>query len=221
MNTAWSHAIANQLLSRYGVLTRESVAQENLPGGFSAVYDVLKAFEESGRVRRGYFVAGLGATQFALPAAVDLLRSLRSNAQPEKPEMVAIAATDPANPYGSVLRWPSAAQDLGDVGEGGAALAATDTSGQVAAEAPARTLTRSVGATVVLRNGELVAYLRRNNPNIQVFLPAEEHFLARFLQDAGFQVAPLGFNVRRMLLPAFAQESASGSPSGSKSTEVQ
>jgi ATP-dependent helicase Lhr and Lhr-like helicase len=266
MNTAWSHAIANQLLSRYGVLTRESVAQENLPGGFSAVYDVLKVFEESGRVRRGYFVAGLGATQFALPAAVDLLRSLRSNAQPEKPEMVAIAATDPANPYGSVLRWPSAAQNPGDGTEDVAALATTDNSGQVAVEAPARALTRSVGATVVLRNGELVAYLRRNNPNIQVFLPAEEpersqaardlsqflvhmaqeemrrreadhrsgllisriggtpvgtHFLARFLQDAGFQVAPLGFNVRRMLLPAFAQESASASVSESQRTEVQ
>ncbi len=75
--TEWSHAFANQLLNRYGVLTRESAASENLPGGFSAIYDVLKALEESGRIRRGYFVAGLGATQFALPAAVDLLRSLR------------------------------------------------------------------------------------------------------------------------------------------------
>ena len=71
--TNWSHAFALQLLNRYGIVTRESAAQENLPGGFSAVYDVLKALEESGRIRRGYFVDGLGATQFALPAAVDLL----------------------------------------------------------------------------------------------------------------------------------------------------
>ena len=84
--------MANQLLARYGVLTRESVAQENLPGGFSAVYDVLKAMEESGRVRRGYFVAGLGATQFALPAAVDLLRQLRTAPPEEKPEFVQLAA---------------------------------------------------------------------------------------------------------------------------------
>ncbi len=106
--TEWSHAFANQLLNRYGVLTRESAASENLPGGFSAIYDVLKALEESGRIRRGYFVAGLGATQFALPAAVDLLRSLRNGPPLEKPEMVTLAATDPANLYGSVLRWPAA-----------------------------------------------------------------------------------------------------------------
>ena len=212
--TEWSHALALQLLNRYGILTREMVAAENLPGGFSAVYDVLKALEESGRVRRGYFAAGLGAAQFALPAAVDLLRSLRND--PEKPEMLALAATDPANVYGSVLRWPQVAET---------------------------SLTRSVGASVILRNGELVAYLRRNNPGVQVFLPAEEpdrsyaardlaaflaqmaqeglrketdhraglliatingqsvheHWLARFLIDAGFAPAPNGFNMRRVV----------------------
>ena len=82
------------------MLLRESVAAENVPGGFSAVYDVLKALEESGRIRRGYFVGGLGATQFALPAAVDLLRQLRTEPPAEKPEFVQLAATDPANPYG-------------------------------------------------------------------------------------------------------------------------
>ena len=75
---AWSHAMAQQLLARYGVVFRETAHAENLPGGFSAIYDVLKALEESGRVRRGYFAADLGATQFAMPAAVDLLRSLRA-----------------------------------------------------------------------------------------------------------------------------------------------
>ncbi|HEY0757719.1 MAG TPA: DEAD/DEAH box helicase [Acidisarcina sp.] len=231
--TAWAHAIAMQLLNRHGILTRETVAQENLPGGFSAVYDVLKALEESGRIRRGYFVAGLGAAQFALPAAVDLLRSLRSRPQPERPEMVAIAATDPANPYGSILRWPEASE-----------LLSTD-------DAAPRSLTRSVGPTVILRNGELVAYLRRSNPNVQVFLPADEpdrsncardlatflaanghedmrrrehdhrggmlistingdpahaHPMARALQDAGFLVAPLGFSLRRVLQPVASPE---------------
>ena len=75
--TAWSHAMAQQLLTRYGVVFRETAHAEGLPGGFSAVYDVLKAMEESGKVRRGYFAADLGATQFAMPAAVDLLRTLR------------------------------------------------------------------------------------------------------------------------------------------------
>ncbi len=130
--TEWSHAIAQQLLTRYGVVFRETAHAENLPGGFSAVYDVLKALEERGRVRRGYFAADLGATQFAMPAAVDLLRSLRITQQ-EQSEVVMLAATDPANPYGALLRWPAAPEE-------GSSLA------------------RSVGARVVLVDGALTAY---------------------------------------------------------------
>src|SRR5438270_160031 len=73
-------------------------------GAFGAVYDVLKALEDAGRVRRGYFVGAVGATQFAVPAALDLLRSLRET--PEDAEVVTMAATDPANPYGTTLQWP-------------------------------------------------------------------------------------------------------------------
>ena len=230
--TERSHALAQQLLNRYGILLRESVAAENIPGGFSAVYDVLKALEESGRIRRGYFVAGLGATQFALPAAVDLLRQLRSPRPPdaEKPEFVQLAATDPANPYGSVLRWP----DL--------PVAEEDS------ESAPRVLTRAAYAEVILRNGQLVAWVRRNNPNLLVFLPADEpersqvaaglaHFLsergqqrmhadrhqgvlittingqpvaahpmARFLLDAGFHPGPLGLHLRRIPLPLMQRD---------------
>jgi len=224
--TEWSHAIAQQLLTRYGVVFRETAHAENLPGGFSAVYDVLKALEESGRVRRGYFAADLGATQFAMPAAVDLLRSLRITQQ-EQSEVVMLAATDLANPYGALLRWPTAPEE-------------------------GSTLTRSVGARVILVDGALAAYIRRGNPNLQILLPEEEpqrsqtaralaeflvqhvqrgdnpegrgrtsmlitqvngvsvaeHPFARFLLDAGFQAAPLGFNVRRNLpsLPGRAAE---------------
>ena len=217
--TAWSHAIAQQLLNRYGVVFRETAHAENLPGGFSAIYDVLKAMEESGKIRRGYFAADLGATQFAMPAAVDLLRSLReggrSQVDPDRLEMAQLAATDPANPYGALLRWPAAAD-------------------------AASSLTRSVGARVILANGALIAYIRRGNPNIQVFLPEEEpqrsnlaralsvffvehvharmeeadqhggmlistingiavaeYWMARFLLDAGFSPGAVGFNVRR------------------------
>jgi ATP-dependent Lhr-like helicase len=222
--TERSHALALQLLNRYGVLLREHVAAENVPGGFSAVYDVLKALENSGRIRRGYFVGGLGATQFALPAAVDLLRQLRTAPAEEKPEFVQLAATDPANPYGSVLRWP----DLPVMDED--------------SESAPRILTRAVYAEVILRNGQLVAWLKHGNPNVLVFLPAEEpersqtaaglaHFLcrrgqermrvnqhegvlittingqpvaahpmARFLMDAGFHAGPLGMHLRRILL---------------------
>ena len=228
--TEASHALALQLLSRYGVLMRESVAAENVPGGFSAVYDVLKALEESGRIRRGYFVAGLGATQFALPAAVDLLRQLRTAPPDEKPEFVQMAASDPANPYGSVLRWPELP------------VAEED------AESAPRVLTRASYAEVILRNGQLVAWLRRANPNLLVFLPAEEpersqtaaglaHFLcargqqrmrgnnhegvlvttingqpvaahpmARFLMDAGFHPGPLGMHLRRIPLAIGTRE---------------
>jgi ATP-dependent Lhr-like helicase len=216
--TAWSHALAQQLLTRYGVVFRETAHAENLPGGFSAVYDVLKALEESGRVRRGYFAADLGATQFAMPAAVDLLRSLRVANEEDAAEVVMVAATDPANPYGALLRWPSAPEE-------------------------GSSLTRSVGARVVLVDGGLTAYLRRGNPNMQVMLPEEEPMrsraaralaeflvaqvqreenpegrgrnsmlitqvngvnvaespLARYLLDAGFQAGAMGFNVRRNL----------------------
>ncbi len=89
-------------------ITRETVASEAVAGGFTAVYQVLRAMEEAGRIRRGYFVAGLGAAQFALPAALDLLRSLRD--LPEAPRTVVLAATDPANPYGSILPWPRRAR---------------------------------------------------------------------------------------------------------------
>ncbi len=226
--TEWSHAIAHQLLQRYGVVFRETAHAENLPGGFSAIYDVMKALEESGKIRRGYFAAELGATQFALPSALDLLRSLRSKRPDTDPEMLVLAATDPANPYGALLRWPQPAENTGP-------------------------LTRTVGSRVVLADGALAAYIRRGNPSLQVFLPGEdpqrtqitralaryfvvmaqssanrlnedpgdahnsgrigmliqtvngipvaEHPMARALLDAGFQAAPMGFNLRRNLPP--------------------
>ncbi len=167
--TEASHALALQLLSRYGVLLRESVAAENIPGGFSAIYGVLKALEESGRIRRGYFVAGLGATQFALPSAVDLLRQLRAEPPAEKPEFVQIAAADPANPYGSALPWP----DLPII-DGDPAVVPADRSWSAVRESTPRVLSRAAYAEVILRNGRLVGWLRRNNPNVLVLLPVEE-----------------------------------------------
>ena len=108
-------AVALQLLERHGVLTREAVNAEGVPGGFSALYGVLKVLEERGQVRRGYFVAGLGAAQFALAGAVDRLRSERDAPDPfdplldpaDRPDPVVLAATDPAQPYGAALAWPA------------------------------------------------------------------------------------------------------------------
>ena len=117
--TEITHARAMQLLERYGVLTREAALGEGAQGGFAGVYPVLKALEERGAVRRGYFVAGLGAAQFAVPGAVDRLRSARDpratdalagkdgRGGADTPDVVVLAATDPAQPYGASLPWPA------------------------------------------------------------------------------------------------------------------
>lgn len=78
--TVRAHALARALLDRHGVVTRGAVAAEGVEGGFSAVYRVLSAFEETGQARRGYVVEGLGAAQFAMDGAVDRLRAV-SNAR--------------------------------------------------------------------------------------------------------------------------------------------
>jgi ATP-dependent Lhr-like helicase len=147
--TAWATALVQQLLARHGVLTREAVMSESIPGGFGVCYPVLKAMEEAGRVRRGYFISGLGAAQFALPGALDLLRSLKDVS--DQPEVVVMAATDPANPYGAALRWST-----------------------VAAEDGRRGPTRSVGATVILVDGSLAAYLARGDRQLLTWLPDSE-----------------------------------------------
>jgi ATP-dependent helicase Lhr and Lhr-like helicase len=204
-------ALAQQLLARYGVLTREVAAAENIAGGFSAVYDVLKALEDAGRIRRGYFASDVGATQFALPAALDLLRSLRE--LPDEPEVVVLAATDPANPYGTILRWPESSRGL---------------PGQSAPQGRAKAgPTRSAGSLVVIVNGTLAAYVSRGARQLLAFLPedeparstmaravsttlarigllvheinglpAEAHPLAAFLVEAGFSPSAMGFQIR-------------------------
>ncbi len=99
-------ALGELLLERYGVLTREQVLAEGVAGGFSAIYSELTQLETLGIARRGYFVEGLGGAQFALPGAVERLRS-----QPERDERpVVLSAVDPAQPYGAVLPWPDVAQ---------------------------------------------------------------------------------------------------------------
>ncbi|MCB1744041.1 MAG: DEAD/DEAH box helicase, partial [Gammaproteobacteria bacterium] len=101
-------ARARMLLDRYGIVSRDAAASESLPGGFGAVYPVLKQMEESGRVRRGHFIDGLAGAQFAQPGAVDRLRAARGeDDEPWRDEhLLLIPAIDPANPFGSLLPWP-------------------------------------------------------------------------------------------------------------------
>jgi ATP-dependent Lhr-like helicase len=154
--TEKSAALARVLLDRYGVLTREATHAEGIAGGFSAVYDVLKAMEDSARIRRGYFVAERGATQFALPGADDRLRSMRSG--DEVPRVLVLAATDPANPYGATLPWPAREARV---------------QGADASEEKRRPQ-RAAGARVILCDGALVGWLGRGMETLLTFLPAEE-----------------------------------------------
>jgi ATP-dependent helicase Lhr and Lhr-like helicase len=144
-----ARALAAALLERHGVLTREAVRGEGHPGGFASVYPVLRALEEAGRVRRGYFVAGLGGAQFALPGAVDRLRTRPS--QGGKPAALVLAATDPANVYGVALPWP------------------------VAGSVPERrgSPRRVAGAYVVLLDGVASLYLERGGRGLVTLRPLD------------------------------------------------
>ncbi len=207
--TEWTAAVAQQMLVRNGIVMRETGVAENVRGGYASVYPALKTMEESGWIRRGMFVAAMGAAQFATPAAVDMLRSLRHPSG--RPEAVHLAAADPANPYGALLPWIDGGAD--------------------------HSMARAAGASVVLVNGRLTAFLRRGNPALRALLPddepergqaaralaqklaevallrqarrgglliatindvaAEKHELARYLEEAGFVPSAAGFHMRR------------------------
>jgi len=210
-------ALARTLLDRHGILGREAVHAEELPGGWSSIYDVLKAMEDAGRIRRGYFVAGLGGAQFAIPGADDRLRALRDDwsvrgVSPGAP--IILAATDPANPYGAALAWP-------------------DREGTSRPQ-------RAVGAYVVLHDGALLAWISRGEQSLLTFLssdepafsqgsralagalaalaergarktvllaevdgvPVDRSPLAPFLREAGFQAGARGFLKKKPLIPA-------------------
>jgi ATP-dependent helicase Lhr and Lhr-like helicase len=203
--TVRAHALATTLLDRHGVLTRGAVAAERVPGGFAAVYPVLRAMEESGQCRRGYFVEGLGAAQFALPGAVDRMRAVLKDMSSER--AVVLPAADPAQPYGAALTWP---ERPGEVPGG---------------HRPGR----KAGALVVLSGGALVLYVERGGKTLlswsddpDVLTPAAAALaaavrsgalgrlsveradgggvydspLAKALESAGFRPTPRGLRLR-------------------------
>ena len=140
-------ALAELLLERYGILTREQVLAEGIPGGFSAIYSELSQLETLGVARRGYFVEGLGGAQFALPGAVE---RLRAQSDGEEPPTV-LAAVDPAQPYGAALPWPSREES--------------------------RRPARVAGAYVVLAGGEPILYLERGGRALQTLVAAGDQRL--------------------------------------------
>ncbi len=139
--TEAAHSRALQLLDRHGVVTREAALAEGTPGGYAGVYPVLKAMEDAGTVRRGYFVAGLGAAQFAMPGAVDRLRAARAPTGHDGPTALVLAAADPAQPYGAALPWPAGAGRP----------------------------SRAAGAYVVLVDGSIAAFLERGGRSLTTF----------------------------------------------------
>jgi ATP-dependent Lhr-like helicase len=206
--TRRAHARAEAFLERHGVLTRGALDTERVTGGFSAVYRVLRAMEESGQVVRGYVVEGLGAAQFAARGAVDRLRALsRPPGQDHLgvPEAVVLAAADPAQPYGAALDWPA------PVGDG--------------KHRPGR----KAGALAVLVDGLAVLYVERGGRSLLSFTEDEDALraaaqalsravrdgwlgqlavqradgevalgsrLAGVLQEAGFRATPKGLRLR-------------------------
>lgn len=217
------HALARTLLDRHGILTKGAVATERVPGGFGALYPVLRAMEDAGHCRRGYFVEGLGGAQFALAGAVDRMRALAAEAaslaaaepsalpgghsKPPGPAVMVLAAADPANPFGSALPWPARPGEVPGAHRPG----------------------RKAGALVVLSGGRLVLYVERGGKTLlswtsdpAVLAPAAaglaaavrggalgrltveradgsgvyESPLAQALADAGFRPTPRGLRLR-------------------------
>jgi len=142
-------ALAELLLERQGIVTRDGVRGEGIPGGYSAVYAELRALETLGVCRRGYFVEGLGGAQFALPGAVERLRELRPR-EGDEPEPLVLAAADPAQPYGASLPWPKRA---------GARAA------------------RVAGAQVVLLGGEAALFVERGGRSLVPLRDPDDEWL--------------------------------------------
>jgi len=206
--TQRAHALALTLLDRHGVLTRGAVAAERIAGGFAAVYPVLRAMEEAGQCRRGYFVEGLGGAQFALPGAVDRMRAL---AQPggsggrESPQSrgglggspprgntaLVLAAADPAQPYGAALPWP-------------------DRPGETASS---HRPGRKAGALVVVVDGSLVLYVERGGRTLLSWTDDRERLTA--------SAAALAAAVRDGALGRLTVERADGERAGGDSALTQ
>ncbi len=213
--TVRSYAAAEVLLDRYGVVTRGSVVAEGVTGGFAGVYRVLAAAEESGRVRRGYFVEGLGAAQFASAGAVDRLRS-QSRPLPEGPSFgaghhdgapsaVVLAASDPANAYGAALGWPARVTDPGEDPDAGTAIPeagrrAAAKSGPKSGHKPGR----KAGALVVLVDGSLTLYVERGGKTLLSW--THDPALLQSAADA------LALAVREGALGKLTVEKADGDP---------
>jgi ATP-dependent Lhr-like helicase len=183
--------LAELLLERYGILTRELVLAEGVAGGFAALYDSLAQLETLGICRRGYFIEGLGGAQFALPGAVERLRAQRDL---DRAPALVLAASDPAQPFGAALPWPQA---------GGAAREA-GAQGRAEGRRPARV----AGAHVVLVGAEVACYVEAGGRGLQTFVSGEPLRIAL----SALADAVRGGRIRKLELERIDGEPVLGGP---------
>jgi len=212
--TLRAHAWAETLLVRHGVVTRGAVESEEVPGGFAAVYKVLASMEDAGRCRRGYFVEGLGATQFASGATVDRLRALDDSADDtpwpsgtDRPAVRVLAATDPANPYGAALPWPTRAEGHRPGRKAGALVVVVDGLPVLYVERGGRTVLvladdALAAEAVPLAAAALVERVRAGEVGALTVTAIDGGAAlssphAAALEAAGFAATPRGLRVRR------------------------
>jgi ATP-dependent Lhr-like helicase len=184
-------ALAEIMLERYGIVTRETVLAEGIPGGFSTLYGELANLETLGTARRGYFVEGLGGAQFALPAAVERLRGLRAD---EPAGARVLAVTDPANPYGATIPWPKRDDNSG------------------------RRPTRVAGAYVVTLDAEPVLYVERGGKGLLPLGEQDEERLREALEAVAEEVRR--GRLPRLGIERFDGEPVIGSPIGALLIEL-
>ncbi|HCU51019.1 MAG TPA: DEAD/DEAH box helicase, partial [Micromonosporaceae bacterium] len=191
-------ATADALLERHGVVTRGAVAAEGPPGGFAGVYPVLSGLEERGAARRGYFVEGLGAAQFALPGAVDRLRSTE-----ETKRALVLAATDPANPYGAALPWPPISEGHRPGRKAGALVVLVNGELAIYVERGGKTLLSFVEdeSMLVAAANELASAVKRGALGVMSVERADGDAvlgsgLGKALESAGFRITPRGLRLR-------------------------
>ncbi|MGI9585328.1 MAG: Lhr family helicase, partial [Acidimicrobiia bacterium] len=183
-------AMSGTLLERYGVVTRDIVLADKVPGGFSGLYRALSSLEDIGSVRRGYFVEGMGGAQFALPGAVERIRMAPDTTR------IVLDSTDPANPYGSSLPWPDTdGKPERRAGatvllEAGLPVAWLDKSGRrvVTFGAPPDETASAILILSEQRSRSTVAEIDR--------IDVRDHTLAPLLQASGFAPGYKGFTVR-------------------------
>jgi ATP-dependent Lhr-like helicase len=185
-------AISELLLERHGIVTREAVLAEGVPGGFAGLYSELANLETLGTARRGYFVEGLGGAQFALPAAIERLRGLRSD-EPAGP--LVLAATDPANPYGATLPWPKREDDESN-----------------------RRPARVPGAYVVSVDAEPLLYVERGGKGLLALKEPDDEWLPRALEALAAEVRR--GRIPRLGIERFDGEPVVGSPAGALLIEL-